>query len=379
MKIFMIHDPYSSIKEGSVAGEDNLAELQIKVLIELGHDVFDSRVVDFGLKHKKNQLIAQATGASVDIIKNINRFKPDVIHTLNLSQRTGYGWMRKTVIPIASSIHNFRLFCPSSIAWRDGKVCTKCLDSSAINAIKYGCAGKIGALNSVRHLVFQRDYPQVNIPKMFLLASEKMRNVFSRIIPESKLAILPTPSSTTNVRISSESKRSGWLFSGRLTQEKGIIELINSWPDDENLHIAGNGPLKEVVANLIRDKKNVKLVGTYSPGDHSIFLKYEGLIFPSTWLEGSPLVVMECLGTGTPVICTSFSSASEQVRGVNGGVVIYGDLTKLNIIEAMQKIRMNFDFFSSNARSRTKDKYSIGSWGLSFERLLTKTIEPGSI
>jgi hypothetical protein len=64
---------------------------------------------------------------------------------------------------------------------------------------------------------------------------------------------------------------------------------------------------------------------------------------------------------------------------VNGGVVIYGDLTKLNIIEAMQKIRMNFDFFSSNARSRTKDKYSIGSWGLSFERLLTKTIEPGSI
>jgi glycosyltransferase involved in cell wall biosynthesis len=375
----MIHDPYLSIKEGSVAGEDNLAELQIKILLELGHEVFDSRVIDFGLKRKKNQLIAQATGASVDIIKNINRFKPDVIHTLNLSQRTGYEWMRKTSVPIASSIHNFRLFCPASIAWRDGKVCTKCLDSSAINAIKYRCAGKIGGLNSIRHLVFQRDYPQVNIPKMFLLASEKMRSIFLRIIPESKLAVLSTPSSTTNVRISSESKRNGWLFSGRLTKEKGIIELINSWPDHENLHIAGNGPLKESIVKLIRDKQNVKLIGTYSPGDHSIFLNYEGLIFPSTWLEGSPLVVMECLGTGTPVICTSFSSASEQVRGVNGGVVIDGDLSKLNITEAMQKIRMNFKLFSSNALFQTQDKYSISSWGLTFERLLTETVDSKSI
>lgn len=370
MKILMIHDPYLSIKAGSVAGEDNLAELQIKTLRELGHDVFDSRSIDIGFKRKKNQLAAQVTGASVDVIKNIDQFKPDVIHTLNLNQRSGYEWMHKTSIPIVSSIHNFRLFCPASIAWRDGKTCVKCLDSSAINAVKYRCAGKIGTLNSMRHLVFQRDYPQVNIPKRFLLASEKMKDIFLHLIPESKLRILPTPSLTGDVKLNSKIKRQGWLFSGRLTPEKGIIELINNWPDNENLHIAGNGPLKEDILILVKDKPNINLIGTYLPGDHSIFLNYEGLIFPSTWLEGSPLVVMECLGTGTPVICTDFSSASEQVNAVNGGFVIDGNLSKLKILAAIQKIRANFDFFSNNASSMSKNLFSIKSWSIKLEEFL---------
>ena len=69
----MIHDPYIAIKSGSVAGEDNLAELQIKTLRELGHDVLDLRSIDTGFKRKKNQLSAQVIGTSVDVIKNIKQ------------------------------------------------------------------------------------------------------------------------------------------------------------------------------------------------------------------------------------------------------------------------------------------------------------------
>ena len=372
MRFLMLHDPYAPIQNGVVGGEDNLAELQVNTLRELGHEVFDARLFDSGIVRKKNQLLAQGMGKSQGVEKIISSFKPDVIHTLNLNQRSGYEWMYKTSIPIVSTIHNFRLFCPASIAWRKGKICTKCLDSSAINAVKFRCAGKIGTINSMRHLVFQKDYPQLNMPKLFLLASEKMKQVFSLIIPDQKIQVLPTPSFASEVRLNFKIKRRGWLFSGRLAREKGIIELISIWPENETLHIAGDGPLKKEILNLVRNKPNIKLIGTYQPGDHSIFLKYEGLIFPSTWLEGSPLVVMECLGTGTPVICTDISSASEQVQAVEGGIVVNGALSKLKILEAIQTLRLSFDFFSNNASRQSKEKFAIKSWSVKFEEHLMK-------
>lgn len=374
MKILMLHDPYAQIQNGVIGGEDNLAELQVNILRDLGHEVYDARFIDSGVIRIKNQLLAQGMGKTQGIEKIISSFKPDVIHTLNLNQRSGYQWMYETSVPIVSTIHNFRLFCPASIAWREGKICTKCLDSSAINAIRFRCAGKIGTINSIRHLVFQRDYPQLTLPKLFLLASEKMKSIFYSVIPEYKIRVLPTPQLPHNLISDSEVKRQGWLFSGRFTREKGIIELILSWPENEKLHIAGNGPLKKEILNLIQNRPNIKLIGTYPPGDHSIYLKYEGLIFPSTWLEGSPLVVMECLGTGTPVICTEISSASEQVRAVKGGIVINQRLSEITILEAIQKVRLNFDYFSKNALSKSKEHFSLESWGTKFEKNLKEVI-----
>jgi glycosyltransferase involved in cell wall biosynthesis len=375
MRILMLHDPYAPIKNGAVGGEDNLAELQINTLRELGHEVYDARFFDSGITRKKNQLLTQGMGKSKDVSKIVKSFKPEVIHTLNLNQRSGYDWMYTTSIPIVSSIHNFRLFCPASIAWRDGQVCTKCLDSSAINSIKYRCAGKIGAINSMRHLVFQRDYPQTSIPKLFLVTSKKMLDILRPIVPESRMRVLRTPSMPSIKSSYSKNVRSGWLFAGRFAPEKGIIELITNWPKNENLDIAGMGPLRNQILNLIKLKPNIKLIGTYPPGDHSIFMRYEGLVFPSSWIEGSPLVVMECLGTGTPVICREVSSASEQIRQTNGGAIISGELTEEKLNIAMHDIRENFSRYSQNSATKNLDESSIPAWKGKFQSFLYEAIQ----
>ena len=49
----MLHDPYAPIQNGVVGGEDNLAELQVNTLRELGHEVFDARLFDSGVVRKK--------------------------------------------------------------------------------------------------------------------------------------------------------------------------------------------------------------------------------------------------------------------------------------------------------------------------------------
>ena len=375
MRILVLHDPYLPVTMGAVGGEDNVAKLEIETISKRGHEVIDGRFMDSGIGKKFNQLRAQTIGSNPNVIEMIKATNPDVIHTHNLNQRSGYSWMSQIDIPVVSSIHNYRLFCPSSIAYRSGHHCLECRDHGAIKAIQNSCDGIRGTLNASRHLVFQRANPQINIPAMFLISSNLMESVLDPIIPKSKFRLLRNPG-TIPIQLASKTEiRNGWIFAGRLIEEKGILDLITNWPDNEKLDIAGDGPLRKSISELIAEKSNIQLIGTYPPGESKIFSKYEGLIFPSKWFEGSPLVTMECLATGTPIICTDQSGASEQVAESNGGVVIAGALSRNKLAEAQSNIRANFDFYSGNAITAISGEFSVETWGRKLEGFLIEAIE----
>ena len=145
----------------------------------------------------------------------------------------------------------------------------------------------------------------------------------------------------------------------KANSRKGILNIINSWPSEEKLKIAGDGPLLSEIKNIISSKPNIKLIGLYPPGDTSIYSKYEGLIFGSTWYEGSPLVVVDCLSTGTPVICTDESGASELIDISKGGFVIKGKLNEIKIKNAIIDIRNNFKLYSDNAIKSSFTEFSV--------------------
>lgn len=372
MRVLLLHDPYKPVESGSIGGEDNIAQLEIDVLSSKGHEVIDVRSFDSGMARKFNQVRAQTFGSHGSVLDLIEASKPDVIHTHNLNQRSGYKWMESTNIPIVSSIHNYRLFCPSSIAWRSGSPCIECRDHSALRAVVHGCDGARGMLNASRHLIFQRDYPQLSEPRLVVVTSDLMAKVLAPLMDTTKFRILRSPGNIT--KSESLKKRAGWIFAGRFAPEKGVLELIKNWPADEKLDLAGDGPLREEIANQIVNKQNIKLIGTYPPGDSSIFLRYEGMIFPSTWYEGSPLVVMDCLGAGTPVICTDQSGAAEQVSISKGGFVIAGEMDESAIKIAQAKIREGFSEFSANAVEAVKSEFSLEKWGEKLEQYLLEAV-----
>ncbi len=368
----MLHDPYKPIVNGSVGGEDNLVQLEIQQLLDRGIDVIDGRNFDFGGIKKFNQLRAQSYGSHPDVISTILSTKPHVIHTHNLSQRSGYKWMEHTEIPIVSSIHNYRLFCASSIAWRNGQHCFECRDRSSYSAIRHSCDGVRGAINASRHILWQPSQPQINIPKMFLTGSQMMNRVLSPIIPSQKLRILRNPGLTFQTSILRSNQRKGWLFAGRFVEEKGIIELIQNWPSGEYLDVAGSGPLRDEILRLIRSRPEINMIGTFPPGSAEVYYKYEGLVFPSTWLEGSPLVVADAFSSGTPVIAMDSSAAREQVELSQAGVVIEGKIDTAKLLSAFKKVRLNQDFFSNNASLASKKEFSIEIWSTSLIKLLTE-------
>jgi len=365
----ILHDPYKPITLGALGGEDNLVQLEIDNLRERGHEIIDGRKTDNGYHRKFNQFRAQSFGSSSDVLDAIKFYKPEIVHTHNLNQRSGYKWLNSVSIPVVSSLHNYRVFCPSSIAWRDGSPCFECRDRTAFRALANKCDSYVGLVNAARMLAFQKDAPQIKIPKKFILASNLMAKSLEKLIPDYKVEILRSPGMkflkpTNEIRL-----RNAWLYAGRLTPEKGILNLIANWPSEEKLDIAGTGPLLEEIRNLIKQKSNIKLIGIYPPGDNSVYEKYVGLIFSSTWYEGSPLVVSDSLATGTPVICTDESGARELLEISNGGFVIKGSFSEGKLRTAMATIRRNFEFYSHNARATSQAELSLENWTLRLEEI----------
>jgi glycosyltransferase involved in cell wall biosynthesis len=377
VRILILHDPYKPIENGSIGGEDNLAQLEIDQLALLGHEVVDGRFFDLGTSRKFNQVRAQTYGSNPEVLSLIQKFRPNVIHTHNLSQRSGYRWMVHTRVPIVSSIHNYRLFCASSIAWRNGKTCFECRDNSPLSAITHGCDGLRGSLNASRQLVLQPSQPQINRPTLFLTGSEMMNQALAPLIPSKKLRILRNPGlAKTNVS-KKVGPRIGWLFAGRFVEEKGIIELIKAWPEGETLDIAGSGPLKTEIESMILNRPHIKMIGTFPPGTADIYYQYEGLIFPSTWLEGSPLVIADALSTGTPVIAMGSSASKEQVEISKAGVVITEELATSNLAAALIDIRSNFERYSQNAKNASGAEFSIKRWSRNLSDFLSEAVQLG--
>ena len=362
MKILVLHDQYRPITKGAIGGEDNLVDLEIKLLRESGHDVFDLRNYISGPKRKFNQIRASSYGSNPLIIKNIKKFKPQIIHAHNMNQYSGFAWMNHTTVPIYWSLHNYRIFCPISIAWKNGKICTKCRDNGNFESIKNNCNLKLSSLAYSRSLIFQKSQPELSIPRMYITSSAKMQASLRNMIPEEKMRILHNPSFTNPSKICETNERNGWLFAGRLTPEKGILELIKTWPSNEILDIAGDGPLHSKIKEEIKNKPNIRLIGIYAPTDKEIYMKYKGLIFPSIWLEGSPLVVLDAIAAGTPVITNNISGAEEIVARSEGGVIIDGDFTTDKLQMAINDVNANFIKLSANALNASKNEFSSSSW-----------------
>ena len=78
MRVLLLHDPYKPVVAGSIGGEDNIAQLEVDLLQELGHEVIDGRFIDIGIKRKLNQIKAQTFGSSDGVLDLISKSKPSI-------------------------------------------------------------------------------------------------------------------------------------------------------------------------------------------------------------------------------------------------------------------------------------------------------------
>ncbi|WP_375491208.1 glycosyltransferase [uncultured Jatrophihabitans sp.] len=135
------------------------------------------------------------------------------------------------------------------------------------------------------------------------------------------------------------------LFVGRLVAEKApqmLVEAIARLPLGEfELRIVGGGPLadqlaSDIITNGLEDY--VELRGAVNQDEILAQYEWADVFCLPSFAEGLPVVIMEAMSTGLPVISTQIAGIPELVRdGRTGSLVPPGDLDAL--VEALRAMR----------------------------------------
>ena len=129
-----------------------------------------------------------------------------------------------------------------------------------------------------------------------------------------------------------EGRASRLLFVGRLATAKGLPILLEAIAKvaGVTLVIAGDGGERNALEGQVRALNildRVKFLGYQSQEQVRNLLKQSDIFVMSSFAEGLPVVLMEAMAAGVPVIATGIAGIPELVRdGCNGLLVAPGDV-----------------------------------------------------
>lgn len=363
MRIALVHSFYRS---ENPSGENAVVLRQVRALQDAGHQVLlVARHTDEESKRRLHGLrsgIDVATGTGSDPTLELRGFGPDVVHVHNLFPNFGERWLERWGGPIVATLHNFRAVCANALMFRNGATCTKCVGGNSWPAIRHSCYrdSRTATLPLAIHNAGGMSRNRlIRRADRIIVLSERSRLVFSEaggVRVARKLVVIhngiedcgrggrPTPRH--------------WAFIGRLSPEKGIRELIDSWPESEFLRVAGDGPLFDELHTLGRP--GVELLGAISPGDVDELLRHSwGLVLPSRWMEGFPTVVAEASRLAIPVVARAGNSGADFVLSTGAGVV-YDDEARLP--DALASVRGDAGAGSARSRRAFEQSLSLDTW-----------------
>lgn len=177
------------------------------------------------------------------------------------------------------------------------------------------------------------------------------------------------------------------LFIGRLAEIKGLDVLLRAIKDLDNVHvvIAGDGLLRNELEGMAQQlsAKAVFLGQVSAYERRRLFEQCDAVVIPSRRLsdgrtEGTPLVCLEAMAAGRPVIASRVGGLPEVIAdGCNGVLFEEGDhqmlRDKLLLVLGDDRLRAEI---SRNAR-RSAEAYAWPAIAAKFVRIVRDSLENG--
>jgi glycosyltransferase involved in cell wall biosynthesis len=363
-RVGVVHSFYSSRQ---TSGENRVVDLQVGALGQAGYTVglFAQRTDDRE-QSKIYPLTAAATvatGRGPNPLAQLHEFAPDAVLVHNLFPNYGRTWVNRWDGPLVAFMHNYRPMCAAGTFFRNGQVCTDCLDAHSTRpAVQHACyrGSRMATLPVAAGTKFGDD-PLLRRADKVVVLNRRMSELYRQVgVDDARMSVIPNFLSQPGPPGPGGGH---WLFVGRLTDPKGILPLVHQWPSETPLIIVGSGPLREDVERSL--PPGVVLLGEQSSEQVSQLMRSAtGLVFPSRWFEGFPMVYLEALAAGTPVLAWEPSVVSDMVREEGTGLVV-GDLS-----EALREAEITFPRMRLRCREVFEERYTKDAWLRSIERLL---------
>lgn len=305
--------------------------------------------------------------------KALDDFEPDIVHLNNFQRQLSASIIKpikKRNIPIVFTAHDVQAICPAITMMDSEKnICEKCMAGKYLNCVKKTCVKNsklkslLGAIEGYYYRfkkIYTKQIDYIITPSEFYrtkliedgISGEKIKALHNSI-----------EMNDYNVKTKDEGYA---LYFGRLSKEKGILNLINAFKKCKSgkLYIAGEGPEKEVIEKIIKDNKldeRVKLLGFLNKEQMTEKTKNcKFVVVPSIWYENCPYSILETLAIGKPVIGADIGGIPELVNdGENGFIYKHDSVNELS--KKMSKLfedKKLVEEFSKKSKELAKELYS---------------------
>jgi len=338
-------------------------------LVTMNIDTQASRsLAEKGGKHQLRKSLRGAAQTARVVIALV-RFRPDLVY-----------------LPLTSS-PSFLGFLRDSLLLAPGLAC----GIPVVVHLHNGCYAYADATGFKRILV----RGILSRVTMAIVLGERLRTVFGSLIPPDRIACIPNgvddrPFETAKRRLGTgprERRRARVLFVGLMHQGKGfrdVIEAVALVPEAEFVFAGewGSPSEERAVRAILRERRvedRVTFAGVVTgEAKYDLFVTADVFVLPS-YYEGLPLVVLEALAAGLPIVCTDCGALDSAVRdGWNGFFVPPASppaiAARLNELLGQEDLRRSM---GERSRAIFEEKFTLRRFLARFSEAIQRCGGPG--
>ena len=265
----------------------------------------------------------------------IAELRPDVVHVHNtwfaLSPAV-LAAARRQGVPVVMTVQNYRLVCVGSNLFRNGRLCEDCVGRGPWRGVAHRCYRGSGlasgalATNIAFHRAARTWHREVDV--VVAVSEFGVERLVAGGVPREKIVIKDNFTHEPPARRLPPSESDQVLFVGRPTPEKGLELVLEAWrgarPSALRLEVVG---APDPAGHADRGD-GISFLGPLPHAEVQERMRgARALLVPSQWPEGQPLVVLEALAAGLPVVGTAIGGIEEVLRDdPRSRLVALGDL-----------------------------------------------------
>ena len=242
----------------------------------------------------------------------VERFRPHLVHLHDLYPQLSAAPVvvaAECGVPLVQTLHNYELVSASSVDHRAGPV-----DGSDAPA-------PVRLLRSLLYL--ERRAVHVPAVTLWIAVSRFVARTHAEHGIEAR--VLPNFTKAAGDCGPGFDGREGVLYMGRLTEEKGVrdvLALARRVPEVK-VTVAGWGPLGSEVRAAAGRLPNLEHAGVLDEDALAGRVSRSRIVVvPSRWQEPAGLVALEAMAAGTPVVGYASGGLAEYVNDAGAGVVV---------------------------------------------------------
>ncbi len=253
-----------------------------------------------GLKHHK--------------LEQILSERYDVVHFHNISLVGGPGVLQLSRAPVTLyTTHDHWLVCPAHVLWKyrnrpcDRPQCFSCSIMSGIPPQLWRYTKLLErCLDHVDTILVPSHFTADKHREMGIRRPIKVLNPFSRLA-----------SGDGGGKVNYLSDKPLFVYAGRLESSKGLEQLVETFSQRPgyDLLIAGAGSLEKKLKARCADYAHIRLLGTLTAGHlAALFRDADAVVSPTWGPEAFPLVNIEAMSCGTPVMARRSGGSLESIE-----------------------------------------------------------------